>query len=189
MKTTRYRFEQAIEHIKDNNLAWLKDEFKSILESDKDFTRKADYIGLSILSIDDKVSSLDEEIKELQELKKQLKLAKETALKLGAEIFSEYGITKIEGAAVSSITVTPQKVKEIKTLDIQNEAELMRMGYVKELVDEEEVMKSLQTLEGKYELLGLARLVIEEVPQEARIKINKRRSKSSNDLDQIKDVA
>ena len=73
MKTTRYRFEQAVQEVKEDTTGWLIDEYKAILESDKDFTRKADYIGFSIASIDDKVTSIDEEIKELQELKKRLK--------------------------------------------------------------------------------------------------------------------
>jgi len=51
MQTTRYSFEKAIENISDSGMEWLKDQFISILESDKDFTRKADYIGLSLLSI------------------------------------------------------------------------------------------------------------------------------------------
>ena len=69
MKTTRYNFEKALQEAKKSNETWLKEEFKSILESDKYYTRKADYIGFSILSIDDKVASIDEEINELKQLK------------------------------------------------------------------------------------------------------------------------
>ena len=41
MKTTRYKFEQAVQEVKPESINWLKDEFKAILESTKDFTRKA----------------------------------------------------------------------------------------------------------------------------------------------------
>ena len=55
----------------DKSIEWLKEEFRAILESDKDYTRKADYIGFSVLSIDNRIQSIDEEIKELQELKER----------------------------------------------------------------------------------------------------------------------
>lgn len=176
MKTTRYRFQTAIESVNEDTTSWLKDEFKTILESEKDFTRKCDYIGFSIANIDSKVASLDEEIKELQHLKKKLKSAKEIALTVGAEVFGSYGIEKIEGAGISSITITAESVKEKYSLEILNEDELIRKGYCIMVIDEEEVMKSLQTLEGKYELLGLAQLKSETITQAAKLRINKRKA-------------
>lgn len=80
MKTTRYKFEQSVQSATAKTTEWLKEEFRAILESDKDYTRKSDYIGFSVLSIDNRIQSIDEEIKELQELKKQLKTAKEIVL-------------------------------------------------------------------------------------------------------------
>ena len=58
MKTTRYKFEQTVQNASDNNKEWLKEEFRSILESDKDYTRKADYIGFSVLSIDHTIAKV-----------------------------------------------------------------------------------------------------------------------------------
>ncbi len=175
MKTTRYRFEQAVQEVKEDTTQWLKEEFIAILESNKDYTRKADYIGLSIASIDEKAASLDEEIKELQQLKLKLKLSKELALRVGAEVFTQYGIEKLEGASISSLTLTPVKTKELKNLEVYNENELIKRGYYKLTLDEEEVIKELETLEGKYELLGIASLVTKEVQTIAKLKINKRR--------------
>ncbi len=175
MKTTRYKFEQAVQEVKEQNVEWLKEEYIAILESDKDYTRKADYIGLSIASIDEKAASLDEEIKELQQLKLKLKLSKELALRVGAEVFTQYGIEKLEGASISSLTLTPVKTKELKNLEVYNENELIKRGYYKLILDEEEVIKELETLEGKYELLGIASLVTKEVQTIAKLKINKRR--------------
>ena len=175
MKTTRYKFEQAVQEVKEQNVEWLKEEFIAILESNKDYTRKADYIGLSIASIDEKAASLDEEIKELQQLKLKLKLSKELALRVGAEVFTQYGIEKLEGASISSLTLTPVKTKELKNLEVYNENELIKRGYYKLILDEEEVIKELETLEGKYELLGIASLVTKEVQTIAKLKINKRR--------------
>ena len=189
MKTTRYKFEQAVQEVKEQNVEWLKEEFIAILESDKDYTRKADYIGLSIVSIDEKAASLDEEIKELQQLKLKLKLSKELALRVGAEVFTQYGIEKLEGASISSLTLTPVKTKELKNLEVYNENELIKRGYYKLTLDEEEVIKELETLEGKYELLGIASLVTKEVQTIAKLKINKRRGVNNtisleNDLEE-----
>ena len=52
MKTTRYKFETTVQSATAKTKEWLKDELRAILESDKDYTRKADYIGFSVLSID-----------------------------------------------------------------------------------------------------------------------------------------
>ena len=33
MKTTRYRFEQVVQEVKEENTDWLRDEFRAVLES------------------------------------------------------------------------------------------------------------------------------------------------------------
>ncbi len=187
MKTTRYRFEQAVQEVKADTTSWLKDEFKSILESDKDFTRKADYIGFSIAGIDSKVASIDEEIKELQELKKQLKSAKEIALTTGAEVFSEYGVEKIEGAGISSITVTKASTKSKTTLQILNEEALIKLGYFTLSLDEDAVMEVLSMSQDLENLSEYARLDTEETTSAAKLKINKRRGSSSTNFVNIID--
>ncbi len=67
MKTTRYKFEQTVQSANDKSREWLKEEFRSILESDKDYTRKADYIGFSVLSIDTRIQKRDKRASEPQE--------------------------------------------------------------------------------------------------------------------------
>ena len=187
MKTTRYRFEQAVQEVKEDTTQWLKDEFKSILESDKDFTRKADYIGFSIASIDDKVASIDEEIKELQELKKRLKSAKDIALTIGAEVFATYGIEKLEGAGISSITVTKASTKSKSTLQILNEDALIKLGYFTLSVDEDAVIEALNTQEDLENISEYARLDTVETTSTAKLKINKRRGSNSTNFVNIID--
>ena len=102
--THRYQLERDIENATSNNHFWLKERFKEVLESDKDASRKCDYLGYSILNLDAKVHLLEEEIKELRHLKEHLTSAKALALEVGAELFSEYGINKLEGAGISSIS-------------------------------------------------------------------------------------
>jgi hypothetical protein len=189
MKTTRYKFEQTVQEVKEETTSWLKDEFKAILESDKDFTRKADYIGFSIVSIDDKVASIDEEIKELQELKKKLKAAKEITLTTGATVFQSYGIDKIEGAGISSITVTQESTKSKSTLEILNEEALIKLGYFKISLDEEAVIEALSSPEELENIITYARLNVLETTSTARLRINKRRGIGSNNYIKMEEAA
>lgn len=175
MKTTRYKFEQLVQEVKEDTKSWLRDEFKSILESEKDYTRKCDYIGFSIASIDDKVASLDEEIKELQHLKQKLKSAKEIALITGAELFQSYGIEKLEGAGISSITVTKASSKSKTTLEVFNEEALIKLGYFKVSLDEEAVTEALSTQEELQNISQYARLHKVETTSTAKLRVNKRR--------------
>ena len=180
MKTTRYQFETTVQNATEKTVEWLKEEFRSILESDKDYTRKADYIGFSVLSIDDRIQSLDEEIKELQQLKKQLKTAKEIVLQTGAEIFLEYGIDKIDGAGISSITYTGATTSDKSKLVIDNPEPLIEAGLYKKVVDED-LVKQFYTSD-KYAQIIQANAHIEVIstPKPAKIRINKRRSSANN---------
>lgn len=189
MKTQRYRFEMQVERASLESQEWLKREFKTILESDKEFTRKADYIGFSILGIDKKIDVIDEEIKELQELKKNLKAAKEIAVTIGAETFKEYGIDKIEGMGISSITLTNEQIKTKTKLTILNEKELINLGYYKVVADEEAIIKAFSKADEREELQKFCNvnLVREKIP--SKLKINKRRSVNNYDLEKIEEVA
>lgn len=190
MKTTRYNFEKTLQEVKENNIDWLKDEFRSILESDKDYTRKADYIGFSILSIDEKVSSIDEEITELQTLKKNLKSAKDIALTTGANIFKEYDIQKIEGAGISSLTLTNASQKTKTILTPIDEDLLIKSGFYKKVLDMDAIINAYE-YNNYTELINKA-CKIDKVTTttEAKLKVNKRRKAvnniSSNDILQLK---
>ncbi len=180
MKTTRYKFEQTVQSATEKSKEWLKEEFRSILESDKDYTRKADYIGFSIISIDNRIESLDEEIKELQQLKKTLKIAKEIVLETGAEIFLEYGIDKIDGAGISSITFTGATTTDKTKLIIDDPNALIEAGFFKKVVDEEMVSTYYTSEKYGHIIQQYSRLEVTSIAKPAKIKINKRRSSSNN---------
>ncbi len=180
MKTTRYKFEQTVQGANDKSREWLKDEFRAILESDKDYTRKADYIGFSVLSIDNSIKSIDEELKELQGLKKQLKTAKEIVLETGAVIFFEYGIDKLDGAGISSITYTGAVTQDKTKLVIDNPDALIEAGFFKKVVDEEMVSQFYTSDKYGHIIQEHARLEVISNPKPAKIKINKRRASANN---------
>ncbi|MGM0519842.1 MAG: hypothetical protein ACQERD_09400 [Campylobacterota bacterium] len=48
MKSTDYRLQKEIQNIKADNQDWFKNYVREVLESDKPYYVKADYIGLSI---------------------------------------------------------------------------------------------------------------------------------------------
>ncbi len=180
MKTTRYKFEQTVQNASEKTVDWLKDEFRAILESDKDYTRKADYIGFSVLSIDQRIQSIDEEMKELQGLKKQLKTAKEIVLQTGAQIFLEYGIDKIDGAGISSITFTGAVTADKSKLIIDDPNALIEAGFFKKVVDEEMVSTYYTSEKYGHIIQQYSRLEVTSIAKPAKIKINKRRSSSNN---------
>lgn len=180
MRTTRFNFEKAVQEVTTNNTQWLKDEFKEILESNKEFTRKADYIGFSISSIDNKIASLDEEIAQMNEMKNKLKVSKELALEVGAEVFLDYGIEKLEGAGISSITVSPSLESSTTKLLATDEAMLIRAGFSKVVVDMDLVQKKYNS----DEYLDIIKLYTTserlEKSRKAKLKVNKRRKAANN---------
>jgi len=180
MKTTRYKFEQTVQSATGKTVEWLKDEFRAILESDKDYTRKADYIGFSVLSIDQRIQSIDEELKELQSLKKSLKSAKEIVLETGAQIFLEYGIDKIDGAGISSITFTGATTVDKSRLIVDNPDALIEAGLYRKVVDEEMVAQFYTSDKYGDIIQANAHIEITSTPKPAKIKINKRRTSANN---------
>jgi len=180
MKTTRYRFEQTVQSATEQSKSWLKDEFRAILEADKDYTRKADYIGFSALSIDTRIQSIDEEIKELQQLKKSLKTAKEIVLTTGAEIFTEYGIEKLDGAGISSITSTKATTTDKTKLVIENADALIEAGLYKKVLDENLIRDMYDNPQYSEIIRTNTRLDVTSIPKPAKLKINKRRAAVNN---------
>lgn len=185
MKTTRYKFEQTVQNATEQTKAWLTEEFKAILEADKDYTRKADYIGFSILSIDERVASIDEEIKELQAFKKQLKAAKELVLQTGAEVFREYGIERLDGAGISSITTTKATTTNKTKLVIENPQGLIDAGLYRKVVDEELVKELYNSPQYGNLIASCSRLEVESIPKPAKLKVNKRKSAANNTANAI----
>ena len=189
MKTTRYKFEQTVQSATAKSKEWLKEEFRAILESDKDYTRKADYIGFSVLSIDNRIESLDEEIKELQELKKTLKSAKEIVLTTGAEIFIEYGIDKLDGAGISSITFTGATTADKSKLIVDNVEPLIQAGFYKKVLDEDMVMQYYTSDKYSEVIQANAHIEVISTPRPAKIKVNKRRGVNNNSHTATEEVA
>ncbi len=185
MKMTNYRLQTEIENIKEDKQDWFKNYVRQVLESNKPYHAKADYIGLSIKELDNKLSYIADDIKELQTLKKNLTNAKATALEATATVLQEYGIDRLDGTSISSITITPQKTKLKETFKVIDAEALIKLGFYTVVVDEQSVKDAMITVEGmneidKYVEVGV---VSEEIP--AKIKVNSRRDSSNNQATEL----
>ncbi len=177
MKTTNYRLQTEIEHLSPSSQKdWFKNYLKEILESDKPYYQKSDYIALSFMELDNKIAYLSSEIKQFTELKKKLQQAKTLGLEIAAQTLQEYGIDKMEGTAVSSLTIAPPKTKTKEVIHYKNPSKIMELGYIAFYVDEKAVNEALKTEEGFNELDSYIQIEVEEEDIPARLKINKRRS-------------
>ena len=185
MKVTNYRLQTEMENIKEDNQEWFKNFVRQVLESNKPYYTKADYIGLSIQEIQNKIDYLAEDIKEMSALKKNLSLAKATALEATAAVLVEYGIDRLDGTSISSITITPKKTKLTETFEIINSEALIKLGYYSVFVDEQAVKDAMLTVEGMDEIDEFVKVGIttEEIP--ARIKVNARRNSSNNQATEL----
>ena len=181
MKMTNYRLQTEIEHLTPlSQKDWFKNYVKEVLESDKPYHVKADYIGLSFQELQNKIDYLSSDIKELQALKRTLTESKTLAQEVTASILKEYGIDRLDGTSISSITITPQKTKLKETFKVINEEELIKLGFYSVVVDEQAVKDAMSTLESMNEIDEFIEIGVtsEEIP--AKIKVNSRRSSSNN---------
>jgi len=185
MKMTNYRLQTEMEHIKPDNTEWFKNYIRQVLESDKPYHVKTDYIGLSIKEIDNKIEYLSNDIKEMQSLKKSLQNAKAVALEATASVLVEYGIDRLDGTAISSITITPPKTKTKETFKITDEDALMQLGFCKVVLDEQAVKDAMLTVEGMDEIDKFVEVGIttEEIP--AKIKVNPKRNSTNNQASEL----
>ena len=189
MKTTNYRLQTEIEYLSTaDQKEWFKNYIRQVLESDKPYHAKADYIGLSIKEIDNKINYLTNDIKEMQSLKKSLQTAKTLAQETIASTLLEYGIDRIDGTVVSSITITPQKTKFKEKLVILDEEALIQLGYYKVVADEEAVKKAMQTLESMDEIDRYTQVEVEKEVIPARIKVNTRRGTTNNQASELLNI-
>jgi hypothetical protein len=185
----KYRLQTELENLKIGNVEWFKSYVRDVLESDKQYFEKADYIAYSINQVQNKIDYINNEIKELQELKKSLATSKELAMEITASVLAEYGIDKLEGASISSITITPEKVKSENVFLIKDEQAVMRLGFVSFSPDYEAIEKTLTTNDGYVcdELSQYVEVSKITTTTQSKIKINNKRNSSTN-INQVDEI-
>jgi len=182
MQMKKYRLQTEMENLKADNQEWFKDYLRGVLESDKSYFEKADYIAYSINQIQNKIDYILNEIKELQAIKKNLTNVKEIALESTATVLAEYGIDKLEGATISSITITPESSKSKDVVTIKDDNAVMGLGFVSFSVDMEAVEKAIASKEGIDELKEFIEVNTLTTTTPAKIKINNKRSSANSEI-------
>ncbi|MDP2077955.1 MAG: hypothetical protein Q8J85_07880 [Sulfuricurvum sp.] len=185
MKMTNYRLQTEMEHIKPENQDFFKNYVRQVLESNKPYHAKADYLGLSIQEIDNKISYLADDIKEMSALKKSLMEAKTVALEAIASVLSEYGIDRLDGTVISSITITPKKIKLTETFKIIDEQALIQLGYYSVVVDEQAVREAMSTLEGMNEVDEYVEVGVTTETIPARLRVNTRHTSNNTQASEL----
>lgn len=161
---------------------WFYQSVINILENQNlsSFT-KADQIADAFISLDSKLDYIVEQQRLLASLKKQIEIAKELAKEEVSKALLSFGVTKLEGMKVSSITASKETVKSIAKLQILNEDELLKAGYFKVELDLQAVEEALLSADKREEVKDYADIKIEKVVKGATIRINKRKNGLASD--------
>jgi hypothetical protein len=158
----------------------LKEAFKSLLESEKPLYEKTDTIALAITEVAEKERYLSRQIGLMQQLKKRLKEVSSVAKSCVAELMQDYGVKRLEGAFVSSITLQPAKRTVRDRLVILDREALMKLGYVKVELDEEALYEAMQDKEAMEQIAPYVSIETESTEKPATIRINARKSQAAD---------
>jgi hypothetical protein len=182
MKLVNYALQNQIEYLsEEKSKQHFKEYLQSILEdTSKPYYQRADYIGLSLNEIKNKVDCLTKDIQELQSYKKKLTTALDIAKSQVAEIFASNGIDRMDGNIISSLTIQKSTTKEKNIINILDENKLMGLGFVKFSVDVEAVENHLSTKQGVKELKGLVEVTPMSITTPAKVKVNTKRVSANN---------
>ena len=187
MKLVNYQLQTQMESVKQEATHFLKEYLLSILEDKtKAYYQKADYVGLSLNELSNKIDTLSEDIKELQRLKKRLSTALDISKEVTATILLQNGIDRIEGTIISSITITKESTKEKISMQILNIEELLKRGFVKYELDTNALQTALlQDTKLQHELKPFVELTITKEITLPKAKVNLKRSANNTQADEL----
>ncbi len=155
---------------------WFYDTVVAILDNQNiSFYSKSDRIAEAFVSLDSKIDYLKEQQKLLASLKKQLEIAKTNGKEQVAKALLSFGIDKLEGLAISSITVSDATDETSTKLEILDEKALIHAGYFSVILDTKAVENALISADQRHEVEEFADMNIVSVHKPASIRINKRK--------------
>ncbi len=186
LTTHSSKLEEGLVGLHSNSLsskAWFYDSIIAILENPNiSHYKKSDSIADIFVSLDSKVEYIKEQQKLLANLKKQLELAGSNGKELVAKAIASFGISKIEGLAYSSITVSEATEKSSSKLLVLNEKALLNAGFFTVVLDTDAVEKALLSADQRHEVEEYADIEINTVCKPSSIRINKRKALSSEPI-------
>lgn len=180
MKLVNYALQTQIETLSETkSQEFFKKYIQEILEDEsKPYYQKADYVGLSLNELKNKIDYLSSNIKELQALKKKLSESLELAKVLTAQVLVSNGVNRVDGNIISSLTLTKESTTIKKKITIKDENSVMGLGFVKFSVDEDAITKALEE-ESSKDLKELNKYIkVEDIKTttEAKVKVNTKRA-------------
>ena len=188
LQTTSSTLEQSVINLHTDNptsVEWFYDSVISILSNDKlSFYRKSDIIAESFLELDSKIEYIKEQQRHLASMKKQLESAKTIGKTQVAKALQSLGVEKLEGLSVSSISVTKESTNTKATLEILDEQALIHGGFFTVVLDKEAVQQALLSADQRHEVQEYADMKITTSTKPTTIRINKRKSVTSDDSTQ-----
>ena len=187
MKLVNYALQTQIETLSDiKSKKFFKEYLENILEDEsKPYYQKADYVGLSLNELKNKIDYLAQNIQELQAYKKKLSSSLDIAKVITAEVFNKNGIDRIDGGIISSITLSKETSKVKETLTIKDEKAVMGLGHVQFEPDTESILKAMKTKEGKEELSKFVSISSDIIITPSKVKINTKRTSVNTDTEEI----
>lgn len=187
MKLVNYQLQTQIEQLSETkSQKFFKEYLQNILEDEsKPYYQKADYVGLSLNELKNKIDYLAQNIQELQAYKKKLSSSLDIAKVVTAEVFNKNGIDRIDGGIISSITLSKETSKVKETLTIKDAKAVMGLGHVQFEPDTESILKAMKTKEGKEELSKFVSISSDTIITPSKIKINTKRTSANTDTEEI----
>jgi len=187
MKLVNYQLQTQIEQLSETkSQKFFKEYLQNILEDEsKPYYQKADYVGLSLQELKNKIDYLAQNIQELQAYKKKLSSSLDIAKVVTAEVFNKNGIDRIDGGIISSITLSKETSKVKETLTIKDAKAVMGLGHVQFEPDTESILKAMKTKEGKEELSKFVSISSDTIITPSKIKINTKRTSANTDTEEI----
>ena len=158
------------------NKEWFYGTVVSILENNNiPYFTKTDRIANAMNGIDVRIDYIKEQSKLLQHMKKQLELSRIKAKEQIAKALENFGVNKLEGVQVSSITITPASQSSKTQLKIIDKDALIKGGFFTVVVDEKAVVEAHYSADQRHEVEAYVETIIETKEKPSSIRINKRR--------------
>lgn len=189
MKLVNYQLQTQIETLSESkSKEFFKDYIQNILEDDtKPYYQKADYVGLALNELKNKIDYLSTDIKELQALKKKYTQSLDIAKILTADVLTSNGVDRIDGNIISSITISKPTTRTKDTLTIKDEKAVMGLGYVKFEPDIEAILKALKN-DDNQELEKLVQIDTITTDTPSKIKVNTKRTSINTQADELLNI-
>ena len=185
MKLLNYQLQTQIETLSEHkSKQFFKDYLNTVLEDEsKPYYQRADYVGLSLNSLSEKIKYLAQDIKDLQQLKKRYTESLDIAKELTAQVLTNNGINRIDGNIISSLTLTKPSTTTKQKVTIKDGNAVMGLGYVKFSVDESAIQKTLEeNSESLKELNKYISVESIETINPAKIKVNTKKAMNNTSI-------